>query len=181
VTVHSLKLPRERVGALVGPHGAVKIEIEQRAGVALEVDSESGEVTIDDAKAFEPVLALKVRDVVRAVGRGFAPDKAFRLFQDDVYLDIMDLTEFTRGDAKDLERVRSRLIGTGGKTRTSIEEASGANVSIYGKTVGLLGEIEEIQIAREAVEMILDGAPHTAVYKFLERRRKELRLHDLGF
>ncbi len=181
MTVQSLRIPRDRVGVLLGPGGATKTELEERSGVRVEVDSENGEVEVDDTGAFEPVLALKVRDVVRAIGRGFAPEKAFRLFQDDTYLDVLDVTDFVGKDTKDVARVRARLIGTRGKTRASIEDASGAHVSIYGKTVALLGEIEEVQIAREAVEMILDGAPHTAVYKFLERRRKELRLHDLGF
>lgn len=181
MTAEIIKLPRERVGVLVGQNGAVKSEIEQRTGVKITVESEEGIVYFDDDKAFEPVLSLKARDVVKAIGRGFSPEKAFRLFQDETYLDIIDITDFIGKDGKDLERVRSRLIGTGGKTRASIEDASGAHVSIFGKTVGLLGEIEEVQIAHEAVEMILDGAPHTAVYKFLERRRKELRLHDLGF
>ncbi|MHB8586274.1 MAG: KH domain-containing protein [Thermoplasmatota archaeon] len=180
MTVHLVKIPKERIGALIGPEGKIKSEIEQRAGVHVVVDSESGDIQIDDAKAFEPVLALKVRDVVRSIGRGFSPEKAFRLFQDDTYLDILDLTEYVGKGEKDMDRVRSRLIGTNGKTRTAIEEATGANVSIYGKTVGLLGEIEEVAVAREAVEMIIDGAPHQAVYRQLEKKRKELRLKELG-
>lgn len=180
MTIEILKIPRERVGALIGPEGKVRSELEQRSGVRLRVDSETGDVEMNSAKAFEPVLALKVRDVVKAIGRGFAPDKAFRLFQDDTYLDVIDLTDFVGKNQKDMDRVRSRLIGSNGKTRAAIEEATGANVSIYGKTVSILGEIEEAAIAREAVEMILDGAPHTAVYKLLEKKRKELRLHDLG-
>jgi ribosomal RNA assembly protein len=180
MTVHLIKIPKERVGALIGPGGKVKSEIEQRAGVTLEVDSEGGDVQIDDAKAFEPVLALKVRDVVRAIGRGFAPEKAFRLFQDDTFLEVLDLTDYVGKGTKDLDRVRSRLIGTHGKTRTAVEETTGANVSIFGKTVALLGEIEEVTVAREAVEMIVDGAPHEAVYRLLEKKRKELRLRDLG-
>lgn len=180
MTVHLVKIPSERVGVLIGPSGDTRREIQDRAGVRLEIDSESGEVRIDDAKAFEPVLALKVRDVVRAVGRGFSPERAFRLFQDDTYLEVLDLTETVGKDAKHLERVRSRIIGTNGKTRVSIEEATGAHLSIYGKTVSIVGEIEEVSMAREAVEMILDGAPHNAVYRFLERKRKDLRLHDMG-
>lgn len=180
MTVDVIKIPTNRVGALIGPEGKVKTELEDRSGVRLRIDSEAGDVWFDDAHAFEPVLSLKARDVVKAIGRGFAPDKAFRLFQDDTYLDVIDLTEYVGKGQKDLDRVRSRLIGTGGKTREAIEEATGASVSIFGKTVSILGEIEEVSIARDAVEMILDGAPHVAVYKHLERKRKDLRLHDLG-
>ena len=180
MVVHTVKIPQNRVGVLIGPDGKTKSELEQRSGCRIQVDSESGEVEIDDQKAFEPILVLKVRDAVRAIGRGFSPDHAVRLFQDDTYLDIIDLTEYVGKGQKDLERVRARIIGTGGKARRSIEESTGVEVSILGKTVAIIGEISEVAIAREAVEMILNGAPHASVYKFLERKRKELRLQDMG-
>jgi ribosomal RNA assembly protein len=180
VTIHLVKIPQSRIGALIGPDGKTKTELEERSGCRLRIDSESGEVQIDDEKAFEPVLALKVRDVVRAVGRGFSPDHATRLFQDDTYLDVIDATDYVGKDVKDLERVRARIIGSGGKTRRSIEEATGVEMSILGKTVSIVGEIDEVAIAREAVEMLLNGVSHGTVYKFLERKRKELRLHDMG-
>lgn len=180
MTVHTLKIPRNRVGSLIGPEGKTKQELEDRSGCRIYIESETGDVEIDDEHAFEPVLSLKVRDVVRAIGRGFAPENAMRLFQDDTYLDLIDLTEYVGKGTKDLERVRARIIGTGGKTRRSIEESTSANVSILGKTVGIIGEINEVAVAREAVEMLLGGAAHGTVYKFLERKRKELRLMDMG-
>ena len=103
-----------------------------------------------------------------------------RLFQDDTYLDVIDLTEYVGKATKDLERVRARIIGTNGKTRRSIEEACGVEVSILGKTVSIIGEVNEVALARESIEMLLNGAAHSTVYKFLERKRKELRLHDMG-
>lgn len=180
MVVHLVKIPQNRVGALIGPEGKTKEELEQRTGCRLRIDGETGEVEIDDEKAFEPVLVLKVRDVVRAIGRGFSPDHAMRLFQDDTYLDVMDLTEYVGKQTKDLERVRARIIGTHGKTRRFIEESTGVEVSILGKTVSIIGEMNEVQQAHEAVEMLLNGASHSTVYKFLERKRKELRLHDMG-
>ena len=179
MVVHSVKIPQNRVGALIGPDGKVKSELEQRSGCRIYIDSESGEVSIEDEKTFEPILVLKVRDCVRAIGRGFSPDHAMRLFQDDTYLDIIDLTDYVGKATKDLERVRARIIGTHGKTRRSIEESTGVEVSILGKTVSLIGEVGEVAIAREAIEMLLEGAAHGTVYKFLERKHKELRLHDM--
>jgi ribosomal RNA assembly protein len=175
-----VKIPLNRVGVLVGPEGKFKQELEDRSGARIWVDSETGDVTIEDEKVFEPVLALKVRDTVRAIGRGFSPEHALRLFQDDTYLDVIDLTEYVGKAQKDLDRVRARVIGTNGKTRRSIEEATGVDMSILGKTVSIVGDVTEVALAHEAVEMLLNGASHSTVYKFLERKRKELRMHDLG-
>jgi len=180
MVVHLVKIPQNRVGALVGPEGKTKQEIEERSGCVLQIDSQSGEIEIEDDKAFEPVLTLKVRDAVRAIGRGFSPEHALRLFQDDAFLEIVDMTEFVGKETKHLERVRARVIGTSGKTRRAIEEATGCEVSIWGKTVSLIGEANEVSAAREAVELLLNGANHGTVYKFLERKRKELRLADMG-
>ncbi len=180
MTIHTIRIPRERIGALIGPEGKTKEELEARAGVRIRIDSGTGDVNLDDAGAFEPVLALKVRDVIRAIGRGFGPDLAFRLFQDEAYLEVIDMTDVVGRSSKDLERVKSRLIGTRGKTRQAIEDATGAHMRIFGKTVSIVGDIEEVRLTREAIEMILSGAPHSVVYKFLDRKRKELRLHDLG-
>lgn len=180
MVVHMVKIPQSRVGALIGPDGKTKTELEDRSGCRIHINSETGEVEIEDTKAFEPVLVLKVRDSVRAIGRGFSPEHALRLFQDDTYLDIIDLTDYVGKATKDLERVRARIIGTHGKTRRSIEEATGVEMSILGKTVSIIGEVNEVALAREAVEMLLNGAAHGTVYKFLERKRKELRLQDMG-
>lgn len=178
--VEGVRVPVRRVGALIGPHGQVKAEIEARSGVRVDVESESGDVSFHDEKAFNPLLALKVREVVRAVGRGFSPDHAFRLFQDDTYLDVLDLQEYVGKQPKHVTRVRGRIIGSGGRTRRTIELSTGCDLAIDGDTVAILGGAEEVPLARSAVEMIIDGAPHSAVYSFLERKRRELRLHDLG-
>lgn len=175
-----VRIPQNRVGALIGPEGSNRRELEERSGVRLRIDSKTGEVAIDDSKAFEPVLALKVRDVVRAIGRGFAPDRALRLFQDDTFLEILDITDYVGKNEKSMGRVRSRIIGAKGKTRETIEDNTGTSISVLGKTVAILGDIQEVVTAREAVEMLLNGASHGSVYGFLARKRKELRLHDLG-
>jgi ribosomal RNA assembly protein len=180
MSVEGVRIPSRRVGVLIGPDGAVRKEIKDRSGIELIIDSESGDVTLDDRKAFDPVLAMQVREIVRAIGRGFPPEIAFRLFQEDTYFEVLDLHEYVGKRPNHVARVRGRIIGTHGKTRIVIEETTGANVRIEGDTVGILGDIHEVALAKEAVEMIIKGAPHSVVYKMLERRRKDLRMQDMG-
>ena len=47
------------------------------------------------------------------------------------------------------------------------------HISVYGKTIGIIGEHQDVADARTAVENMLKGAPHGNVYKWLEKRRKE--------
>jgi len=168
----SLRLPQDRIGVAIGKKGSVKREIERRTGAKLVFDSEEGVVQIFPGE--DPLSVLKAREVLRAIGRGFSPERAFSLLEEDRYLDVIDLEDYV-GSEKGMVRLRGRVIGEEGRMRRAIEEMSGAKVSVYGKTVALIGTPEELRVARRAVEMLLGGAEHSTVYRFLERSRAERR------
>ena len=174
-------IPKERVGVLIGPQGSVKKKIEETLGVKLTIDSADGSVKIELAKPPEeggdPVALFKARDVVQAIGRGFSPERAFKLFEDGVVLSVIDITDYIKPSRNNLVRVRARLIGREGKTRNIIEETTHTYVSIYGDTVSIIGEDEDVKAAEEAVIDIINGAPHPAIYKKLN---EYARLRKLG-
>lgn len=168
-----VKIPDDRIGVLIGRGGETMREIEERAEVRLDIDSESGNVRIE--KVGDPVKGLKGPDIVRAIGRGFAPEDALRLLDDDMMMfEVIDIDAATR-NKNDLRRQKGRLIGEGGRTRELMQELTGASVTIYGSTLATIGGPRQVEAVREAAEMILDGAPHGAVYSFLERKRNELK------
>ncbi|WP_254831251.1 KH domain-containing protein [Haloglomus salinum] len=172
-------IPQDRVGALIGEGGETMREIESRAEVRLDIDSETGSVRVETVG--DPVKGLKGPDIVKAIGRGFSPEAALSLLGGDMrMLDLVDLRAATRNE-NDLRRQKGRLIGEDGRTRQLMAELSGAEVVIYGKTVGIIGEPEEVEVVRSAVEMILDGAPHGAVYSFLERKHNEMETKGIEY
>lgn len=175
----SVRIPQDRIGVLIGTHGKTKADIEKISGIKLEINSETGEVFIDDSTPTDPEMPLKVREVIRAIGRGFSPVKAYRLFDSGVYLEVIDLKDFVGKNSKRIKTVRARLIGTNGKTRKIIEELSEAEVSIYGNTVAIIGDYLQLDISRNSIMMILSGNQHGTVYKYLERRRKDVHLSKL--
>ncbi|MEM2098411.1 MAG: KH domain-containing protein [Candidatus Bathyarchaeia archaeon] len=172
-----VRIPRERVGVLVGPEGTVKRYIEEKLGVVLTVESDSGGVTVTlNEKGTDPSVILKAKDIVTAIGRGFAPDRALRLIRDEhAIFDIVDLRETFGRSESDIKRVKGRIIGADGKTRRLIEELTSADIVVYGHTVGIIGTFEQANAARSAVQMLIDGSQHHTVYKFLQRKRSELK------
>jgi len=165
-------IPQDRIGVLIGEGGETMRQIEDRAEVRLDIDSESGSVAVESVG--DPVTGMVAPDVVRAVGRGFSPEQALSLLDDDLRrFELIDVDAATRNQ-KDLQRQKGRLIGEDGRTRELMEELTGAEVVVYGTTVGIIGSPEEVAAVRRAVEMILDGAPHGAVYAYLERKHNEL-------
>lgn len=174
------RIPLERVGVLVGPGGSTKRRLQEATGCVVQIDSTTGEVTIDETQATDPTYALKVRDLVAAVGRGFSEDRAFRLLEDDMYLVQFDIKDFAHSRNR-VAQIKARAIGTRGKTRRLVEELAGVDMSVYGHTVSLIGDSFRIAIAREAVEMLLRGSEHKTVYRFLERKRADIRVYEMGF
>ncbi|WP_297419017.1 KH domain-containing protein [Thermococcus sp.] len=178
-----LRIPRERVGVLIGKKGQTKREIEERTKTKIEVDGDTGEVFVTSTEETDDPLAVwKARDVVMAIGRGFSPERAFRLFNEGETLEVVTLTDIIIGNDKNaLPRVRGRIIGRKGRTREIIEEMSGADVSVYGKTVAIIGNPLQVEVAKTAIEKLAKGSPHGVVYKYLERRKKDLELESSNY
>jgi ribosomal RNA assembly protein len=172
-----IKIPEERLGVLIGPDGSMKKLIEEKSKTLLEIDSESGTVTVESSE--DPLMVMRVSDLVRAIGRGFSPERALAILDDEMLmLNVMDLSKMV-GTKSDMARLKGRIIGKDGKTREIMEKLSGSKVSVYGKTIALLGYPEQIRVSRAAIEMLLDGAPHGNVYSFLEKKHQELAKEEL--
>jgi len=178
--MYYVRVPRDRVAVIIGKEGRTKDMIEKRADVHIYIDSKDGEVSIDESESEDPLNGMKAVNIIRAIGRGFSPEKAMRLMEDDVYLEIMDIRDFSGKKKNAIMRLRGRIIGTKGKTRRLIEEMSGADVSVYGNTIGIIGDFLEMDIAKNAVVMLLSGSEHSTVYRYLERRRLDIKVAEMG-
>ncbi len=169
-------IPKDRVGVLIGLEGEVKKRIERTLGVQLTISGETGVVEITpQSESTDPISLLRAKDIATAIGRGFSPERAYLLFDEDIILELIDLRELYGKNESDIRRVKGRIIGQQGKTRRIMEEMTKTSLSIYGDTVGIVGGYEEVATAREAVDMILKGKQHATVYRFLRSRRREAK------
>ncbi|MCJ7713075.1 KH domain-containing protein [Candidatus Bathyarchaeota archaeon] len=177
-----VRIPGERIGVLVGPEGSVKHYIEKKLMVKLQIESDAGGVTIIvSEQASDPSTFFTAKNVVTAIGRGFSPDHAFRLIRnDDEIFDYIDLRVIFGRSESDMRRMKGRIIGSNGKTRRLIEELSESSLVIYGHTIGIIGTFEQVDIARNAIQMILNGSQHLTVYKFLQRKRSDMKKQKLN-
>jgi ribosomal RNA assembly protein len=172
-----VKVPRDRIGALIGPDGRVKASIEKELSVELRIDSESGDIEIKlMPTAQDPTVLFRAREIIMAIGRGFSPEHAFRLLRDDEsVLEVVDLRETVGRSQSEMQRLKGRIIGKEGKTRRLIEELTDASVSVYGHTVSIIGNAEQAEVAKEAIRMLVRGSLHQTVYRFLHGKRKEFK------
>jgi ribosomal RNA assembly protein len=170
----TIRVPVDRIGVIVGRNGRVKKRIEKLTQAQVDVNSE-GMVTLSCSQETEnPVLLWKARNIIRAMARGFSPKNAFTLLDEDARLIIISLREFVGTSQRQLRRVSGRIIGENGKTRKIIEQTTETKISVYGRTVSIIGIDPGIEYARKAIDMLIEGAPHSIVYKWLEKMRREL-------
>lgn len=168
---YEVKIPKDRIAVLIGKKGLVKNKIQRLTKTKLIVDSKEGDVTVESEDSF---AAYSTTLIVKAIGRGFNPNIALLLHREDYSMEIVDITEFAGKSKKKMRRIKARIIGTKGKAWKMIEKLTGCHLSVYGKTVSMIGLVEEVALAKQAVEDLLKGAPYSNVYKFIQDKKKKL-------
>ena len=176
-----VRVPLDRVGVLIGEKGSVLRELEKRMNVRVVVDGRDGTVVIEPLSPATPVYnMLKTRDFIRAIAAGFSPERAWRLLEEDQILVLIDLKEVIGDSPNHLMRIKGRIIGEGGKARKNIESMTGTYINVYDDIVAIIGDYESAQVAREAIEMLIQGRQHSTVYKYLDKVMREVKRRKMS-
>lgn len=188
----TVRIPAARVAVLIGRRGRTKAAIEKGCAVSVEVDSSDGTVTVRSDGGLEAAVGgggaaagggggsgedtafmpLKAAEIVAAIGRGFAPDRAMSLLDGERSLHVIDLREFAGRSPSQIGRIKGRIIGERGRARRSMESLTGASISVYGRTVAVIGTAASLKMAVEAISSLSAGSMHGAVYGRLEAARR---------
>ena len=75
-------------------------------------------------------------------------------------------------EPEQIERVKGRIIGEGGKARLNIENLTNALITVYGRTVAIIGEPNQLRLAVDAISSLSSGSMHGPVYSKLESARR---------
>ncbi len=164
--IDEFAIPKDRVAVAIGPNGGTKKNIEKETKTRVRIDSKNGDVEIE---AEDAAQVLKAANIVRAIGRGFSPEHAMKLAQDDYYLEIINLTEFLGKHHKAIQSKKGRIIGKDGMIREKIEQDTHTTISVYGKTVGIIGKADNVEKAIQAITMLVKGAEHATVLNYLRQ------------
>jgi ribosomal RNA assembly protein len=176
--IQEVKVSGNRIGVLIGKGGTTKKELEEKAHVIITIDSKEGVVHVEGDDA---VGVLRAAETINALNRGFSPERAFVLLEDeDLLFDIIDLSGIA-DSPRQMDRIRGRIIGKDGRCREQIEHMTDTAISILGKTVALIGLPDQVKVAREAIDMIVKGIPHETVFAFLERKKREAKQDMLSY
>jgi ribosomal RNA assembly protein len=167
--IERINIPADRVRVLLSRRSYLEKESKARLDVTMD-----GEVIVDGDDA---LLIYRCLQVIKAIGRGFAPIKAERLFDDRFYLRIFDIRDFSGKSRNRSIELKGRIIGRNGKARRTIEESTDCYLSVYGHTVSIIGSYPAMESAERAAEMLLEGSEHSVVFSFL-RKEKTRRIKE---
>ena len=167
---YEIKIPEDRVAVLIGKEGSTKKQIEAATKCSLDISKE-GDVEITGT---EGLMLYTTREIVHAIARGFNPKTALLLLKQDYAFGIINMKDIAGKSKNTMLRLKGRVIGKAGKAREEIERLTECFVSVYGKTIGIIGEQVQVMVAREALAMLLQGSMHKTVFQFLEKKKKEM-------
>ncbi len=182
-----IRVGHNRLPVIIGPNGTVKREIQRRTKTKIDIDSVLGEVTISSDHSFFEVHTAK--NIVSAISRGFSPNDAFKLLKENNSLEIIPIDDFVKNSKHRHTQIKGRVIGREGRIKQIIEKKFYCLISVYGKTVSIIGDEERIKDARESVEKILSGAKHSTILKSIKRKSlldgykevKDEKIDDINF
>ncbi len=166
--MREIRVPEDRIGVLIGENGETKRELEEVTNCELNIE---GNVVRVEGETLDEMDAQKV---VKAIGRGFNPEKALNIMEKDVSIHLIDINKYADTE-NSKERLKGRVIGKNGESRRHIEKMTETNISVYGKTVGIIGKMSNIEIAMEAIRMLLKGSSHNTAYTYIEKNQSKIK------
>ena len=137
-----------------------------------------GKNILAEGESIDEYLTEKV---IEAIDLGFTIHQALLLKDEEIIFEKINIKHLTK--RHDINRIRARIIGTHGKTKSIIQDLSECFISLHDNTVGIIGRAEDIKKAMRAIESIIQGRKQGKVYSYLERlrSREKLKMHeDLG-
>ncbi len=170
-----VKIPEFRVGAVIGKEGQTKKDLERITDCQIIVDSQSGEVELTAKKnaKVNPIVFYKLELVIKAIGRGFAPEKAQLLLDDNTTLSIINLEDIYIKTKKLMVTKKGRVIGTDGTVRKFLEDMLDCFVSVQGKTISIIGRTSDARVCHAAIMRLLNGANIQSVKNYIQKLVKE--------
>jgi|AntRauMinimDraft_3_1070383.scaffolds.fasta_scaffold01676_5 ribosomal RNA assembly protein len=148
----------------------MKDKLEYETGADISIDDEVKTVNIKHSNS---IKELDTKLIIEAISMGFSLPVALQLIRNPVSrFEKIDIRELTKHD-REFDRQMGRIIGKDGRTKELISELTETNIVIKRDIVGVLGSLDDVMKARDAILQLIDGTPHSRVYNDLEKYKSQ--------
>jgi len=139
----------------------------------VKITNKGKEVSID-GKPEDEYIAEKT---IHALNFGFPFSIAMLLKEEEFMFEIISIKDHTK--RHDLNRIRARIIGKGGKTLKTLATLTNCHFELKDNEIGIIGPATCIKNTQQGIISIIQGSKQSNVYKYLEHHKPEPIL-DLG-
>lgn len=139
----------------------------------VKITNRGKEVTIDGS----PEQEYEAAQTIEALNFGFPYKDAISIPEEGLLLEIINIKDYT--GKSNMERVRGRVIGKGGKALKTLSTLTECAIEMVDNKIGIIGSPENIKRATEAIIIIIKGGKHSAAYNELEHNFPK-PVYDLG-
>jgi len=143
-------------------------KLEKELGVKIKV--KENEVLITGPGESEYIAT----QIIEAFNLGFSYDYAITLKNEENILQVINIKDLTH--RKNLELIRGRIIGTYGGTIRTVHELTSCAISLKDNQVGIIGHVEDIEDAIQAIKSLVQGSKQGNIYARIERHNREKKL-----
>lgn len=145
--------------------GKIKKSIEKLAkalNVSLKLENN---VVLIDGSAIDEYAAV---NVIKAISNGFDLKTAMLLRDEEFMIDEIRIKNYTKPSR--LKQVKARVIGTEGRALKTISLLSDCFIKLSDNSVFIIGHVNDVKIARNAMLSLIKGSKHSNVYSLLEHK-----------
>ena len=135
-----------------------------------------GKLVFVDGDGDKEYVALKV---LEAINLDFSVPRALLLKDENIIIQTIHIKDLTK--RKDLKVIKSRIIGTRGKTLKNLYHLTDCLISLKDNEIGIIGEAECIEHSIQAITSLIKGSKQANVYARLEREKKNRRLNPENY
>lgn len=139
------------------------------ADLGVKVELEGNHVIMSSENA---IGVLLVKNAISAFNRGFDVKTALLLLDEDYDLAIININDYAKSQKRQIE-LKGRVIGSRGMIKKRLSAATSCYIKIFGKTISIIGGVQNVEIAASAIEMLLNGAKHDSVFSMIDRKKLE--------
>lgn len=149
-------------------------ELEDKLNVKISVKGTS--VAIEGNDELSKYFATRV---IEALDYRFLVDDAMLLKDEEFDFRVVKIKDHT--NRRDMNVIKGRIIGTKGKTLNALNELTGCEFAVKGNEVAIIGPVERIHEAEQAVISLVKGSKQGNVYAHLEGLNRNRRKREASF
>lgn len=175
--MRSIDIPKHRIRRIRENWIKIYTSIVEYARLQIRYNPENGCVDLRVCEStVDPGYLERGIVFITAILEGFSVEDSISVLKyKDVFIEKFEMSEVRKLRSNHMERAVGRIIGRQGKTKESIENFSKCKFILIDQKITILGCIENIKIAKDAICRLIQGSEPTSIFNRLQVKATKMK------